>query len=80
MMSYGTLYLGLLSEWKVTIWGTFCELCAIVFVLINDTMGCISVSALQFKILCRCSGKSICAPTSASGVSDVVVVIVLMCD
>ena len=42
------------------------EVSVVVFVLINDSVRSISGSSLQSKTLCRCSGKSICAPLSLS--------------
>ena len=42
------------------------EYSVIVFVPINDSVRCISGSSLQSVILCRCSGKSICASHSLS--------------
>ena len=41
-----------------------CDLGVTVCEPVNDTVRCISVSSLQFKILCRCSGKSTGTPTS----------------
>ena len=41
-----------------------CELYVTVFVVINDTVRCISISSLKFEILCKYSGKSISVPLS----------------